>query len=135
MTDYQGPLPQPTPETKPFWDGLKERRLTIQRCNDCGKPYFYPRPFCPSCFSRNVSWFEASGKGKLYTFVINYRPPPFLGKEPSVLAVVELDEGPRMMTTLVGADPDPAHIHCDAPVTIEYDDVTDEVTLPRFRLS
>ena len=135
LADYPGPLPQPTPETKPFWEGLKERRLTIQRCNDCRKAYFYPRPFCPTCFSRNVEWFQASGRGTLYSFVVNYRPPPYMGKDPYVIAVVELEEGPRMMTNLVGADPDPEKVRCDSPVVIEYDDVTEEITLPKFRLA
>ena len=67
MADYKGPLPQKTPETAPFFDGLNEHKLMIQRCKACG-PYFYPRPFCPSCFSWDVEWFEASGKGKLYSF-------------------------------------------------------------------
>lgn len=133
MADYAGPLPKSTPETKPFWDGLKARKLMIQRCKDCKKAYFYPRPFCPHCFSKNVEWFQASGKGTLYSFVINHRPPPYMGKDPYVIAVVELDEGARMMTNLVGVAPDPAKIKCDSPVVIHFDDVTKDVTLAKFR--
>ena len=107
----------------------------IQRCRNCAKAYFYPRPFCPTCFSWNVEWFEASGKGQLYSFAINYRPPPFMGAEPYVIIIVELDEGPRMMSNLIGTDPDPAKIVCDMPVSIDYDNVTEEVTLPKFRLT
>ena len=106
----------------------------IQRCNTCDRAYFYPRPFCPNCFSFDTEWFEASGRGTLYSFVINQRPPPGFGTEPYVIAVVELEEGPRMMTNLVGVEPDPENISCDAPVEIVYDDVTDDVTLPKFRL-
>ena len=135
MADYAGPLPKATPETKPYWDGLKAHKLMVQRCKDCQKAYFFPRPFCPHCFSKNVEWFQASGKGKLYSFVINHRPPPFMGKDPYVIAIVELEEGPRLMTNLVGVAPDPAKIKCDSPVAIHYDDVTKEVTLPKFRLS
>ena len=135
MAEYSGPLPRPTPETKPYWDGLRQHRLMIQRCRDCKKAYFYPRPMCPHCSSRDTEWFQASGRGKLYSFVINHRPPPWMGKDPYVLAVVELDEGPRMMTNLVGVAPDPARIRCDAPVAIHYDDVARDVTLPRFRLA
>ena len=134
MADYRGPLPKKTPETAPFFDGLKARKLMLQRCKGCG-PYFYPRPFCPKCFSWDVEWFQASGKGKLYSYVINYRPPPFMGEDPIVIAVVELEEGPRLMTNLAGVDADPDKIKCDAPVVIDYVDKTDEVTLPLARLA
>ncbi len=133
MADTGGPLPKATPETKPYWDGLRQRRLMIQRCLDCRQAYFYPRPFCPHCRSWHVEWFQASGRGKLYSFVINYRPPPYMGKEPYVIAIVELEEGPRLMSNLVGVAPDPKLIRCDMPVAIEYRDVTPAVTLPVFR--
>ncbi|MCH8086897.1 MAG: Zn-ribbon domain-containing OB-fold protein [Chloroflexi bacterium] len=133
MAEYTGALPTPTPETKPYWDALKEHRLLIQRCKECQRAYFYPRPFCPQCFSFNVEWFEASGQGKLYSFVINHRPAPGFGPEPYVIAVVELDEGPRMMTNLIDVEPDPDKISCDMPVRIVYEDVTTEITLPKFR--
>ena len=95
MTAYRAPLPQPTPETQPFFDGLRRRKLLIQRCNDCGVAYYYPRPFCPDCLSANVAWEEATGKGTLYSFVINYRSPPGF-EAPYVIAVVGLEEGPRL---------------------------------------
>lgn len=133
-TEYKAPLPSPTPEAKPFWDALKEHRLDIQRCRACKTAYFYPRNVCPSCLSGDVEWFTASGRGKLHTYSIVYRPlknPPL--PAPYVLAVVELAEGPRMMTNLVGVDADPAKLRCDMPVVIDYADVTREITLPRFR--
>ena len=133
MADYKGPLPQKTPETAPFFDGLNEHKLMIQRCNACG-PYFYPRPFCPSCFSWDVEWFEASGKGTLYSFVINNRTPPYIGDKPFIIAIVELEEGPRMMTNLLGVEADPAKVKCDMPVVIDYVKKSDDVTLPMFRL-
>jgi hypothetical protein len=133
--EYTGAIPKPTPETKPFWDAAKQHKLMIQRCNSCNQYYFYPRPLCPCCLSREVEWVEVSGRGKLHTFVINHRaprqapmPPPF------ILAIVELDEGPRMMTNIVGTDPDPAKLPFDAPVEVVFDDVTPELTLPKFRL-
>ncbi len=132
MVANKAPLPKPTPETQPYFDGLKQHKLMLQRCLECREAYFYPRPFCPKCFSFDVEWFQASGKGKLYSFVINHRPVPGFDS-PYVIAVVELEEGPRMMTNLVGIDPDPEIISCDMPVEIVYDDVTEEVTLPRFR--
>ena len=132
MTASRAPLPAPTPETKPFFDALKQHRLLIQRCAECGHAYFYPRPFCPSCLSNDVEWEEASGKGRLYSFVINHRSAPGF-EPPYVIAVVELDEGPRMMTNLIGVNPDPELISCEMAVEIVFDDMDEEFTLPRFR--
>jgi uncharacterized OB-fold protein len=128
------PFPVPTPETAPFWDGLRQNQLRIQRCSDCNQAYFYPRPFCPRCFSWNVVWFSASGRAKLHTFEVVHRAPPaFAADAPYVLAVVELEEGPRMMTNIVGAGTDPSGLTLDMPLEIEYDKISDEVTLPKFR--
>lgn len=130
------PLPLPTPETQPFWDGLKAHELRIQRCQDCGRAYFYPRPFCPRCFSWNVTWFVASGRARLHTYeVIHRAAPAFAADAPYVLAVVELEEGPRMLTNIVGAEPEPAGLPVDMPLQIEYDDVSEAITLPKFRPS
>jgi uncharacterized protein len=131
------PLPEATPETKEYWDGLKRHELRIQRCNACGRGYFYPRPFCPrpGCHSQDVEWITASGKGTLYSYVIAHRGHPAF-ESPYVIAVVELAEGGRMMTNLVGVDdPTPEKIKVDAPVTVEFDDASDEYTLPKFRLA
>ena len=69
-------VPVPTPETQPFWDGCAAGELRLQRCTDCDQAYFYPRPVCPACGSVNVEWFTASGRARLYSYVINYRPAP-----------------------------------------------------------
>jgi uncharacterized OB-fold protein len=128
------PLPSPTPDTLPFWEGLKRHELRIQRCRDCGRPYFYPRPFCPRCFSEDVEWFTASGRASLHTYQIIHRGPPSFAREaPYVLAVVELEEGPRMMTNLVDVEPQPANLPVDMPLEIAYEDVNDTVTLAKFR--
>ena len=136
MADYAGRLPVPTPESQPYWDGLKEHKLMLPTCDPCG-PFFYPRPFCPEpgCFSWDIDWTEASGKGKVHTFVISHQPiPPYNTPEnapPYVIAVIELDEGPRMMSNLIIDDPYETQVDMD--VEIVYDDVTDEVTLPKFK--
>lgn len=104
----------------------------VQRCEACGQAYYYPRPICPHCMSDDVHWFQASGKGRVYSFVISHRSRPGF-EAPYVIAVVELDEGPRMMTNLIGIEPDPEVLRCDMPVEIVYDEVTLEVTLPKFR--
>ncbi len=131
---YEKALPQPTPETQEFWDGLKRHELRVQQCQDCNQHYLYPRPFCPSCWSRNVEWTTVSGTGKLETYVINHRPARgFQDEAPYVIAVVTLDEGPRLMTNLVNVEAEPEQLPADMPVEIVYDDVTDEITLPKFQ--
>jgi uncharacterized OB-fold protein len=131
---YSGPIPKPTPETRPFWEAAKQRRLVIQACDDCGVRYFYPRPLCPACLSRRVRWIEASGRARLHTFVINHRPPRgFPADAPLVIGIVELDEGPRMMSHIVGVAPDPAALRCDLPLEVVFEDLTAEITLPKFR--
>jgi hypothetical protein len=136
VAEARKPLPQATPETQDFWDGMTRGELRLQRCNGagCGKVYFPPRPFCPECASRDVSAFTASGKGKLHTFIVNYRPAPgFEADAPYAIAVVELDEGPRLMTNLVGVEQSPEALRADMPVELAPERVTDEITLPKFR--
>ena len=102
------PVPVPTPETQPFWDGCAAGELRIQRCTDCSTAFFYPRPICPACGSVNVEWFTASGRATLYSYVINHRPAPgFEDDGPYAIAVVQLAEGPRMMTSLIGVPATP----------------------------
>ena len=131
---YNKPLPQPTPETQPFWDSLKRHQMQVQRCRECREFYFYPRPFCPRCYSKDVAWEDVSGKATLETYVINHRAAPrFEEDAPYVIAVVTLAEGPRMMTNLVEVAPEPAALPPDMPLEVVYDDVTDEITLLKFR--
>jgi uncharacterized OB-fold protein len=133
-TAYSGPIPKPTPDTRPYWEAAKQHRLMIQRCRDCGRCYFYPRPLCPHCLSRNVEWIEASGRGRLHTFVINHRPPRnFPTQGPVIIGIIELDEGPRLLSNLVGVEPDPSKVKCDMRVEVVFEDITDEITLPKFR--
>ncbi|MFP6706954.1 MAG: Zn-ribbon domain-containing OB-fold protein [Alphaproteobacteria bacterium] len=130
------PLPKPmTPEAKPYWDGLREGKLMLPECNDCGKAFFYPRIACPNCHSRNVGWVQASGKGRLYSFQIAYRAlnPAFKIPPPYVLAMVELEEGPRLMSNLINVEADPDVIKCDMAVEVVFEKQTDEVTIPLFQ--
>jgi hypothetical protein len=135
-TPYSKPLPVPSEETAPFWEGTKQRELRIPYCRHCQRHFFYPRSFCPHCFGTELEWRKASGRGRLYTYGIQYRPahPGFMNELPYVTAIVELEEGVRLMTNLVGVEPDPEKIRCDAPVEVVFEDVTDEITLPKFRL-
>jgi len=118
------PRPKPTPETQAFWDACAERRLTLQRCLDCpGRPaYFYPRPFCPTCLSRNIEPFEASGRGTLHTYVIAHRGAPGF-TTPYVIAVVELEEGPRMMSNVVGVEPAPEHLPVGLALEVTWEEL------------
>ena len=99
---YAKPLPTPQPESDFYWEKCKEHELWLRSCNDCNQPYFYPRDICPDCFSRNTTWVRASGRGTLHTFAIVHRAPTpaFRDDAPFVVAIVDLEEGPRMPTNL-----------------------------------
>jgi uncharacterized OB-fold protein len=129
------PVPEPTPETRPFWDGCAVGELRIQRCLDCNLAYFYPRPVCPGCGSARVDWFTASGAATLYSYVINYRPAPgFEDEVPYAIAVVELAEGPRMMTSLVGIPASPDALVLDMKLQVTFERRGEE-SLPVFTVA
>lgn len=114
--------PVPTPETQPFWDGTAAGELRIQRCLDCRGAYFYPRPLCPRCGSAAVEWFTASGQATLYSYIISHRPAPgFEAESPYAIAVVQLAEGPRMMTSLVGVPATPEALVLDMPLRVDFE--------------
>jgi uncharacterized protein len=120
-------------ESRPFWDGLRDGRLLIKHCTACGAFHYYPRPFCPSCWSDDVEWYEASGRATVYTYSTVYVNdlPPFGPQVPYVAAVVELEEGPRMMTRLVDCTKD--DITLGMPVEVTYTDLDDELKIAVFR--
>ena len=125
-------LPTPDPETQAYWDGARDHRLMIQRCGACGEAYFYPRPFCPKCWSQDVSWEEASGDATLYTWsVVHVNDlPPFNERVPYVAAIVDLAEGPRMMTNVVDCEFD--ELKVGMALRVAYRELTAEVTVPVF---
>jgi uncharacterized OB-fold protein len=134
MADYTGPLPLPSPETRPFWEAARRHELSLPRCLSCGELHYYPRGVCPHCLSSDLEWVRCSGRGRLHTFTIVHRGQKgFPLATPYVLAVVQLDEGPRMMTNLVGVDADPATLRFDMPVEVVWADVTPDRTLVHFR--
>ena len=126
-------LPTVDPETRPYWDAAKDGRLLIRRCNACGEAYFYPRSFCPKCWSEDVSWEEASGRATLYTWSVVHRNdlPPFPERVPYVAAVVDLDEGPRMMTNVEGCSFD--ELRVGMPLQVDFRVESDDITVPIFR--
>lgn len=125
--------PMPTPETRHYWDGAAAGELRLQRCDDCARTYFPPRPFCPACASRKVSVFAASGKATLYSYVINHRPAAPGFTSPYAIAVVTLEEGPRMMTNIVDCPQTPEALVLDMPLEVAFQKLDDVVTLPVFR--
>jgi uncharacterized OB-fold protein len=130
---YKKPLPRVDEETRGYWEALARHELYVQRCRDCGTTRFYPRAVCPKCLSSATEWLRASGRGTVYTFTVTHQSqaPGFREELPYVLAYVELAEGPRLMTNIVGCAPDAVRI--GMPVEVVFEDVTPEITLPKFR--
>lgn len=132
MAEFRRPLPKPTPETQPFWDGCNDGELRLQWCDACSAVVFPPRPFCPACGSRGVQWFTASGRGVLWSYVINQRPAPGF-EAPYAIAVVKLQEGPTMMTNIVDCPQTPEALQLDMPVEVTFDRSSGEIAIPVFR--
>lgn len=128
-------LPTVDDASRPYWAAAASGALLIAKCADCGALHHYPRPFCPSCWSENVSAIESSGRGTLYTYstVFVNDLPPFKEHLPYVAALVELDEGPRLMTRIV--DCDPADLAVGMAVTAAFQDIDDSYTAIVFRPS
>ena len=129
------PLPTIDPSSRPFWEAAKAHRLVIQSCGDCGAYVFYPRANCTACGSDRLEWTEASGEGSVYSYTIARRPAGAGFKEdvPYVVAVIELKEGPRLLSNIVTENVESVTI--GEAVRVVFDDVTDEITLPKFMLT
>jgi uncharacterized protein len=125
----------PTPDnyTRAWWEAAAQERLLVVRCAQCSRAHYYPRPFCPRCGSDEVSWEQASGSATLYTWSVVHRNdlPPFDENVPYVAAVVELAEGPRMMTNVVACDPDKLEVGMDLRVVFES--IGEGYAIPVFR--
>lgn len=132
MANDGRPLPKPTPETEHYWEGTRTGELRLQSCSACDNTYFPPRPFCPKCGSKDVSIIKSSGKGTLYSYVINHLPTPGF-TPPFAIAVVELDEGPRLMTNIVGCEQTTEALQLDMPLEVTFEKMSDEISLPMFK--
>jgi len=130
---YAKPLPRIDEESKGFWEGCQRHQLYVQKCRDCGVFRYYPRALCPRCLSGKIEWVLSSGKGTVYTFTVTYQnqAPGFRDSLPYVMAYVELEEGVRLLTNVVDCPPEQVKI--GMPVEVTFDDVTPEVTLPKFK--
>ena len=133
MADYQKPLPNLSPESSQFWAGAKRHEFLIQKCRNCGSYRFYPRSICPHCLSDEVDWIKAAGRGQIYSFTVSYRyrSPGFKADVPYNIAIVELEEGVRLISNIVGCNNEDLRI--GMPVEVSFEDVTPEITLPKFR--
>jgi uncharacterized OB-fold protein len=131
MSEYLKPLPKPTPTSRPFWEAAKRHELKIQHCGACGKYVYYPRDRCPHCFADQLAWKQVSGRGKVYSYTVVRRASArSFADAPYVLAIVQLDEGPRLTSNIVAP---PEKVRVEMPVTVFFDDVTPEHTLVKFK--
>jgi len=126
------PVPRPSPESERYWQAAREHRLELPRCNACGKLWFPPSQSCPHCLAADFAWTTVSGIGKVFSFVTYYRVyhPAFAQEVPYVVALVELAEGPRLLTNIVGVAPEA--VRCDMPVKVTFDDFDEGVSVPKF---
>lgn len=126
------PLPVIDADTRPFWEACAQHELRIQHCQACGSYIFYPRAVCPNCMSDQLMWEKISGHGRLYSYTIAYRPsePFFADRVPLVIGLVQLEEGPRMMTNIVNCPFE--ELQCDLPVHVIFEDTSEGLTLPLF---
>jgi uncharacterized protein len=133
MAEAVKPVPVPTLQTAPYWEGCRQHELRIQRCTACGHRQFFPRLYCTKCLSENVEWVRACGRGQVLSFTIVRRPvsPAFAAEVPYVVALVTLEEGPQMMTNIVGCPPEQVSI--GMPVEVIFEDWTDSISIPKFR--
>jgi uncharacterized OB-fold protein len=121
--------------TKKYWQELNNEKFMYQKCDDCHTSIFYPRVICPECLSESLSWHQASGQGKIYSFTVVYRTgdPRFKAETPYVVGLIELAEGIRVMGNIIGWE-EPEALLVDQTVELEYKKISEEYTLPLFRV-
>ncbi len=128
-------LPAVTEENRPFWEGCQQGKLLLQQCSMCNHYQFYPRLYCMQCGSDSIRWVEATGRGSIYSYTIIHqnKSPEFVHDTPYNVALVQLEEGPRMMSNIVEVDA--GELRVDLPVVVVFDRVIEMITLPRFKPS
>lgn len=127
------PIPRATADLAPFLTAAKQRKLVVQKCRGCGLPRFPAREVCSACWSDQSDWVPVSGRGTVYSFYWMHQiyHPGFAAEVPYAVVVVELEEGPRLTTNVVGCTHDQLRI--GLPVEAVFEDVSDEAALPKFR--
>ena len=126
------PVPLPSPESRPFWQAARNHRLKLPHCSRCGQFWFPPSCLCPNCLYDGFHWQEVSGRGRVHSFVVFHRvyQPAFARDVPYVVALIELDEGPRMLSNVIDVDPD--KVRCGMRVVVTFDDIAADISVPRF---
>ena len=132
MSEYKKPIPAITPEMRPFFEAAKRRELVVQRCVDCGAHRFPAREICSICLSRQVQWVAVSGAGEVFSYNVMHQVyhPGFADAVPYAVVVVKLADGVKLTSNLVGVPPQAIRI--GMPVRVVFEDISDEVTLPKF---
>jgi uncharacterized OB-fold protein len=129
---YTKPVPEPDEASRPWYDGARRHELMLQRCTVCGTAMAPVKPRCIACFAPSPEWVAAVGRGALYTYTIVHQPyPGFADEVPYNVAVIELEEGVRVTANVIGCENDELRI--GMALEVVFDDITDEITLPRFR--
>lgn len=125
-------LPRPTETSAPYWQGCQAGELRLQKCNACQQVQFYPRIMCSHCQHQSLDWIVAGGDGKVASFTVVRRGVSEAYPAPYIVALIDLEEGPRMMSHIVGIDPESVAI--GDHVKVEFEDWSDEITMPVFRV-
>ena len=136
MSDHAGKIiPRPTAETRPYWDACRNGELMLQRCDSCGSYQFFPRMMCCHCDSDSVTWTRVSGRGRVRSYTVVRRPvsKAYAAETPYIVALVELEEGPTLMSNVTGCDPDA--IKVGTPVEVTFEKWTDEISIAKFRIA
>lgn len=125
------PLPVPTPYSEPYWDGCRRGELVVQHCRDCGHYVFIPQAACTKCLSSDLEWTATSGRGTVYSYTIVYRPQQPAFEVPYVVGIIEMEEGWYTLTNIIDCEIEAVHI--GMPVEVQFQRMSDEITLPMFR--
>lgn len=134
MADYTKPLPLIEKWNAPYWQAAKRHEFVAQQCRSCGYVHLPPGPACTNCLSADQDWVQLSGKGTIYSFGVYHQlwHSGFKEEVPYNVALIELAEGPQIISQVVGCSND--SLSCGAPVEVTFEDITPNTTLPKFRL-
>ena len=135
MFAIEKPLPLANEDTQEYWEGCKQAELRLQKCGECAHVRFPPSLLCPRCLSESFTWEKTSGRGKVYTWIVVHRPqhPAFFEDAPYNVVIVELDDCGNVLVPSNLVDCAPDEVAVGMPVVVEWDDITDEIAIPRFR--